>query len=191
MIMKAGRKDGAMNKDEAAQTAAMHDLAVTLTVDAPVEQVWKAWSDAGYVTRWWGPEGFTCPLAQLDVREGGKSLVCMRAPQEYGGTDFYNTWTYGRIEPHKRIEFVVNFADKDGAKLDPAAMGMPPGVPMDVPHVVTFKDEGDGRTEMQVAEYGYTTAEARDMSEAGLQEALRKMAAIFAQLQPGGRQLAP
>jgi uncharacterized protein YndB with AHSA1/START domain len=130
-------------------------------------------------TRWWGPEGFTCPLAKLDFREGGKSLVCMRAPQEYGGMDIYNTWTYGRIEPHKRMEFVLNFADKDGTKLDPAAMGMPPGVPMDVPHVVTFKDAGGGPTEMQVAEYGYTTPEARDMSEAGLRQSLRKMAALF------------
>jgi uncharacterized protein YndB with AHSA1/START domain len=168
-----------MKNEEATQRAVTHDLAVTLTFDAPVEQVWKAWSDTDSVTRWWGPDGFSCPLAQLDFREGGKSLVCMRAPQEYGGMDVYTTWTYSRIVPHEQIEFVLNFADKDGTRLDPASMGMPPGVPMDVPHVVTFKAEGDSRTEMQVAEYGYTTAEARDTSEAGLQESLRKMAALF------------
>jgi uncharacterized protein YndB with AHSA1/START domain len=168
-----------MNNEEAIQTGATHDLAVTLTFNAPVEQVWKAWSNVGYVTRWWGPEGFTCPLARLDFREGGKSLVCMRAPQEYGGMDIYTTWTYSKIVPDERIDFVLNFADKDGSKLDPASMGMPPGVPMEVPHVITLKAEDESRTEMQVAEFGYTTAEARDMAEAGLRESLRKMAALF------------
>jgi hypothetical protein len=58
---------------------------------------------------------------------------------------------------HKLIEFILNFTDKEGVKLDPASMGMPPGVPQDVRHVITFKAVGDNRTEMTVTEYGYTS----------------------------------
>ena len=39
----------------------------------------------------WGPNGFTSPCAEIDFREGGISLVCMRAPEEMGGQDLYST----------------------------------------------------------------------------------------------------
>jgi hypothetical protein len=59
-------------------------------------------------------------------------------------------------------------------------MGMPPGVPRDVPHVIAFKAADDNRTEMSVTEYGYTTEQARDLSTAGMEQCFDKMAAIFA-----------
>lgn len=155
------------------------DVVVTRRLDAPVEEAWRAWRDPAYVMRWWGPTGFTSPGVELDFLVGGASLVCMRAPAEYGGQEMYHTWTYTRIDPHERIEFVSNFADKDGKPLDPAAMGMPPGVPRDVPHVITFEAAGDGGTEMTVTEHGYTTEGARDLAKAGMEQCLDKMAAIF------------
>jgi uncharacterized protein YndB with AHSA1/START domain len=151
-------------------------LSVTRTFDAPVASVWKHWSDSDKVMKWWGPKGFTSPLAKMDFREGGVSLVCMRAPQEFGGFDMYNTWTYKKIVPHERIEFVLNFSDKDGNKLDPAKIGLPPGIPQDVPHIITFKALGDRKTEMTVSEYGYTTDQAVETSKAGLEQCLDKMA---------------
>ena len=156
------------------------DVAVIRVLDAPVEEAWKAWKDPAYVMRWWGPAGFTSPGVEMDFRVGGASLVCMRAPAEYGGQDMYNTWTYTRIDPHDRIDFISNFADEDGRHLNPADLGMPQGVPHDVPHVITFKGAGDGRTEITVTEYGYTTEEARNQSKVGMEQCLDKMAAIFA-----------
>ena len=152
------------------------DFRVTRTFDAPVERVWKQWSESENVMRWWGPKGFSSPLAKIDFREGGVSLVCMRAPKEFGGFDMYNTWSYKKIVPHERIEFVLNFSDKDGNKLDPAKIGLPSGIPPDVPHVITFKALGDKKTEMTVSEYGYTTDQAVETSKAGLEQCLDKMA---------------
>ena len=157
-------------------TQATKDLSVTRTFDAPVERVWKQWSESENVMRWWGPKGFTSPLAKIDFREGGVSLVCMRAPKEFGGFDMYNTWSYRKIVPHERIEFVLNFSDKDGNKLDPAKIGLPPGIPPDVPHIITFKALGDKKTEMTVSEFGYTTDQAVETSKAGLEQCLDKMA---------------
>ncbi len=152
------------------------NLTVTRTFDAPVESVWKQWSDSDKVRKWWGPKSFTSPLAKMDFREGGVSLVCMRAPKEFGGFDMYNTWTYKKIVPHERIELVLNFSDKDGNKLDPAKIGLPAGIPQDVPHVITFKALGDNKTELTVTEYGYTTDQAVEISKAGLEQCLDKMA---------------
>jgi uncharacterized protein YndB with AHSA1/START domain/predicted enzyme related to lactoylglutathione lyase len=158
---------------------ATHDLTVTRLLDAPVEEAWKAWTEPGYVMRWWGPTGFTSPLAEMDVRVGGTSLVCMRAPAEYGGHDMYNTWTYREVAPPERLEFVLDFTDADRVLLDDGAI--PPGVPRAVRHVVTLRPAEGGRTAVTVQELGYRTAEARDVSRAGLEQCLDKMAQMFRQ----------
>ncbi|HVG65858.1 MAG TPA: SRPBCC domain-containing protein, partial [Actinomycetota bacterium] len=80
-----------------------HNVVVTRVLDAPVEPVWRAWSESEQMMRWWGPTGFTCPVARMDVREGGTSLVCMRSPD---GHDIYNTWTYERVAPMRELEFI-------------------------------------------------------------------------------------
>jgi uncharacterized protein YndB with AHSA1/START domain len=154
----------------------MKNVVVTRVFEAPVEQVWQAWTDPEYVRQWWGPIGFTCPLAEMDFREGGASLVCMRAPEEWGGQDVYSTWSYTKITPNERIEYIFNFVDKEGHKLTPAQIGIPAGVPEDGHHVVTFKALSDNRTEMTMTEHGYTTDQAHDISKAGLEQCLDKMA---------------
>jgi uncharacterized protein YndB with AHSA1/START domain len=159
-----------------AQQSGTKDLMVTRTFDAAVEKVFNAWSAADLVKKWWQPNGFTTPIANMDFREGGKSLVCMRTPD---GHDMYNTWTYSKIVPNERIEFVLNFSDKDGNKLDPAKIGMPPGIPADVRHVITFKSVGDNKTEMTVTEYGYGSDQIVEMSKAGLIQCLDKMTAAL------------
>lgn len=168
-----------MQGNNASDGTETFEVVVTRVLDAPVEEVWQAWSDPAYVTRWWGPKGFTSPSAEMNFRVGGVSLVCMRAPAEYGGQDMYNAWTYSKIVPHERIEFVSNFADNDGKHLDPAMMGLPEGIPYTVPHEITFEATREGGTQMTVTERGYTTEEARDLSRAGMEQCLDKMAAIF------------
>jgi len=157
------------------------DLVVTRVFDAPIELVWKAWTDPEYVMRWWGPDHFTSPSAKLDFREGGTSLVCMRVPKEFGGQDIYSTWVYQKIVPMERIEFIQNLADKDGNKIDPANLGLPPEFPRDTRTVATFKDLGKGKTEMTVTEYGVPTSDTEmgKNAEIGLNQSLDKMAASF------------
>jgi len=46
------------------------DLVVTRVFDAPVKQVWNAWSDPEHVKRWWGPDGFTYPAAGYRICPG-------------------------------------------------------------------------------------------------------------------------
>ena len=156
------------------------DLAVTRVFDAPIEKVWKAWSHAEYVMLWWGPDFFTSPSAKMDFREGGTSLVCMRAPKNFGGQDFYSTWAYKKIVPLQSIEYIHNLADKDGNAVDPATLGMPPDFPRNQRHIVTFKPMSGSRTEMTVTEYGWNEGQMFERSKMGLEQCLNKMAAIFA-----------
>ncbi len=157
------------------------DIVVTRIFDAPVELVWRAWTDPGYVMRWWGPDHFTSPSAKIDFREGGTSLVCMRAPEDFGGQDMYSTWVYQKIVPMQHIEFIQNLADENGNLLDPAKLGLPPEFPKDTRTIVSFKALGNGKTEMTVTEYSMPApdTEMGKNAELGLNQSLDKMAAIF------------
>ncbi|CAG7659020.1 hypothetical protein PAECIP111802_07274 [Paenibacillus allorhizosphaerae] len=152
------------------------DLVVTRVFNVSIEQVWRAWTEGEHVKSWWGPTSFTSPVAKMDFRVNGTSLVCMRTPD---GHDMFNTWTYQKIQPMELIEFLLDWSDKDGNRIDPAAMGMPPDMPRDVRHVITFKAESGNTTEMTVTEYGYPSNQLFEMSRAGLEQCLDKMAASF------------
>lgn len=162
--------------DSTIQSVKKMDLVVTRVFHAPVEAVWKAWTDAELVKKWWGLDGFTAPIAKLDFREGGTSLVCMSSP-EYG--DMYSTWKYVEIVPMRRIDYIHNLADKDGNKIDPTVVGMPADFPQDQRNVVTFKPVSDDMTEITVTEYDWTVGQMVEMSKMGLEQCLAKMAAIF------------
>ncbi len=155
------------------------DVVLTRTFDAPVERVWGAWTDGAEIRKWWGPNGFTCPLAEVDFREGGTTHVVMHAPPEYGGFDMHNSWTYTAIRPHERFEYVFRFVDREGRRLKPTDIGAPAGVPEDGHHVVTFKRLPGGRAEMRIVEQGYANREARDLSKRGLEQCIDKMARTF------------
>jgi uncharacterized protein YndB with AHSA1/START domain len=151
-----------------------HDVVVTRTFDVAQERVWRAWSDPNEVTRWWGPQGFTSPMCRMEFREGGTTLASMRSEQ---GWELFNTWTYRSIEPMARIEFVQGFADKDGNQVSPAELGLPPGIPEEVRHVVTLSAVDETTTELTVHEYGYPNAQIAEISRAGMEQCLDKMRA--------------
>lgn len=157
-------------------TRTTRDLVVTRHFDAPLELVWKAWTAPEQVMRWWGPTGFTSPTCRMDVREGGTSLVCRRSP---AGQDLYNIWTYRQIAPMRLIEFIQNFADKDGKRVSPDEVGLPSDLPQDVRNIITLNAMGD-KTEMTVTEYGYSSNQMLELSKSGLNQCLDKMAATFA-----------
>ena len=57
-----------------------HELMVTRVFDAPRALVFKAWTQAEHLARWWGPQGFTTLASKMDVRPGGTWWRRMRSP---------------------------------------------------------------------------------------------------------------
>lgn len=45
-------------------------IRVSRTYTAKVERVWRAWTGAEAVTRWWGPQGWAATVHEMDVRPG-------------------------------------------------------------------------------------------------------------------------
>jgi hypothetical protein len=80
----------------------------------------------------------------------------------------------------ERIEFVQGFADKDGAPVTPAELGLPAGIPEEVRHVVRLSAIEDDTTKLTVHEFGYPNAEIVEVSRAGMEQCLDKMASALA-----------
>lgn len=155
-------------------------VVVSRDLDVAVDVAWTAWSDPTVLRQWWGPAGFTCPRADVDLRVGGSTVVTMQAPPEWGGFAIHNAWRHTAVVEPTRIEFVSTFVDADGAPIDPAAAGVPATVPAEVPHVVELLPLPGGGTRVTVREDGYADEATRAQSQNGQEQCFDKMQALFA-----------
>ena len=153
-------------------------IEVTRVFTAPLEMVWKLWTDAELVKRWWGPKYFTSPVAEIDFRVGGKSIVSMQAPKEMGGQQYYSVWEYINIIPLQTIEFIQSLCDDAGNKINPTQVGMPPDFPRDIRTVVIFKELKKDKTEMTITEYA-EFGSISNFAQIGLEQSMDKMVVIF------------
>lgn len=55
-------------------------LVIERTLNASPERVFDAFTDPAQLTRWWWPNGFTCPAAEVDLRVGGTYRLAMEWP---------------------------------------------------------------------------------------------------------------
>lgn len=75
-------------------------LGTTRIFNAPVELVWKVWSEHQHLDNWWGPKGFTQTTHQHHFVTGGAWNFTMHGPN---GVDYKNEMQYGEIILHQKI----------------------------------------------------------------------------------------
>lgn len=131
-------------------------FSLTRTFDAPREIVFKAWTEAERMARWWGPKGFTMLVSKLDLRPGGVFHYGMRAPN---GSEMWGRFVYREIVPPERLVFVSAFSDAEGNALPSPFM---PTWPLEVLNVLTFSEQ-NGKTTitMMGSPLNATEAEAK------------------------------
>ncbi len=86
----------------AAQADADREIVTVRVVDAPREAVWRAWTDAEHLARWWGPNGFTNTFDAFEPRPGGEWRFTMHGPD---GKDYKNRSVFVEVAPPERIVF--------------------------------------------------------------------------------------
>lgn len=137
------------------------------TFDAPLQLVYTIWTDPKYVQEWWGVEGSTIVVCELDVRPGGKFRIDMKASD---GTVYVNRGTYLDVVVNERI---VTKDDRDA--------NVPPGnIPAGI-HTVTFA--GIERRTLVTLTSRFETIEDRDlMVRYGMLDGIRQSLAKFERL---------
>ena len=98
--------------------------------DAPRDLVFAAFTDPKHLAQWWGPNGFTNPLCELDVRPGGAMKIHMRAPND---VVYPMKGIFEEIDEPNRLVFVSSALDEKGNSM------------FDILNTVIFAEQG-GKT---------------------------------------------
>lgn len=89
-----------------AEPAPKTAITVESTVDAPVDKVWKLWTDAQHIRNWNNAsDDWHTPKAMNDVREGGTFLITMAAKDGSASFDFGGR--YDEVVEHRRIGYTI------------------------------------------------------------------------------------
>lgn len=119
-------------------------LVLRRVYDAPLERVWRAWTDAAELAKWYlAGEDHVIHYAKADVRVGAEYRVAFGPP---GKPPYVEIGHYDEVVPLKRLAFRATVA-LDGT--DRAA---------ELAHaetvVVEFIDLGHGRTQIVLTDTG-------------------------------------
>ena len=148
-------------------------VVIERTFNAPVAFIWQLWTEAEQFQKWYGPQGATVPVATMDVRVGGKRLICMEMRRPDRTMKMWFTGEYKEIVPNVRLVYTDSMADEHGNVVSPAAMGMPADHPVTTEVTVQLEDL-DGRTKMVLTHAGVP---ADSGGAGGWEQAFAKLAA--------------
>lgn len=130
--------DNAVSKDA---------IVIERIFDVPVDLIWQLWTQPEHFKAWYGPTGFRVPVAEMDVRIGGKRLVCMESPD--GSMKLWTTGEYTEIVPNQRLAYTESFSDENGDIVAPPNSAPP----MTTTVTVQLEDLG-GQTRMVMTHAG-------------------------------------
>lgn len=96
------------------EQTARSKLTLERTFDASIDEVWELWTTKEGIQLWWGPEGFSVVVNELDLRPGGELFYEMSATRaeeiEYmtqAGMPLTteHRLTFTTVEPPRRLAY--------------------------------------------------------------------------------------
>ena len=150
-------------------------VVIERTFDAPVDLVWEMWTDPDHFKAWYGPEGATIPVANMDVRVGGTRLVCMEMQSPNGPMRMWFAGEYLEVIENERLRYTESMSDENGNLSAPSGEGTSGAHPTTTEVRVELEDVG-GKTRMLMTHAGVPGDSA---GAAGWAMALDKLAAYL------------
>lgn len=106
------------------------ELIFTRIFDAPRPLVYETYSECKHLENWWGPREWPISTCEMDFREGGRWLYCMKGPDEQLAC---GKAVYKEIVRPERIVYDDFFVDESGVVNEELPTGL-----------VTFNFEDEG-----------------------------------------------
>lgn len=131
--------------------------------NASPEQVYDAWTQPEILAKWWGPEGSTCPEAELDLREGGQWRTVMAHAD---GRTNECSGQYRLLDRPNRLVMSWSWKQEDGSQGHETEID------------ITFETSGTG-TLMTFVQKVFAEAEHRNMHEMGWTSSFKCLETIF------------
>ena len=86
-------------------------ILVSREFNAPLEKVWRAYTESQLLDLWWGPSPWRAETKTMNFTVGGYWLYAMVSPENEKS---YGRMNYTAIEPHKFFELEDSFCDENG-----------------------------------------------------------------------------
>ena len=116
------------------------DLVLERTIDAPVELVWKAYTDPGHMKQWFAPKPYQITECDLDLKPGGIFRIRMTGPDGFD-TGHGTPGCVLEVIQGKKLSWTSALGP--GYRPNEAGEGCE-SFPMTA--IATFADAGNGRT---------------------------------------------
>ncbi|HXB08684.1 MAG TPA: SRPBCC domain-containing protein [Puia sp.] len=104
-----------MTKKEAVFSKDLQNKTITVVreFDAPLDIVWRAWTEAGILDQWWAPKPWKAETKTMDFRAGGHWLYFMKGPD---GSGMWCIVAFSAVAPNKSFSAESAFSDEAGNK---------------------------------------------------------------------------
>ena len=134
------------------------DLVLERTIDAPVDLVWKAYTNPEHLKRWFAPRPYEITECELDLKPGGIFRIRMQGPDGFDTGHGNAGCVLEVVEGNK-----LTWTSALGPGYRPAEMGEGcESFPMTA--IITFADAGNGKTAYKAVAL-HKDAKDRDMHE--------------------------
>jgi len=127
-------------------------------VPAPSELVFRMQTEPDLLARWWGPNGFSVPSIELDVRVGGHYRIAMKPPD---GDQFHLVGEYRAVDAPNRLTYTFRWEPPDPDDRDTVVS-------------VSLADQGDSCT-VTVDQGIFATEARRALHVQGWEESLDRL----------------
>jgi uncharacterized protein YndB with AHSA1/START domain len=142
--------------------------------EAPIDTVWRMWTDPEMFRQWYGPMGMSIPTAEMDVVVGGTRKICMEMKSPERTMSMWFTGVYKEVNRPSRLVYSESMCDAQGTLISPQSMGMPAGSP-DTTEVIVDLSETNGETTMTMVHVGVPEGSA---GAGGWKQAFDKLAGL-------------
>lgn len=130
-------------------------------VPAPRPVVFGMHTDPQSLARWWGPQGFSSPRVELDLRVGGTYRIVMQPPD---GDAFVLSGEFREIDAPARLAYTFRWEDPDPDDRETIA-------------AVSLREVGES-TLVTVDQGPFATEARRALHEQGWTETLDRLAGL-------------
>lgn len=145
-----------------------HAIVITNDFDAPLEKVFKAYTDADAVKKWWGGRTYKTIIDTYEPTAGGSWRFVQKGPD---GQDYGFHGVFHEVAPNERITWTFEFE------------GMP-----EKGHAcmeTTYFTEEDGKTKVRTVSVFQSIEDRDGMVESGMEKGLREGMDVLTELVEG------
>lgn len=130
-------------------------LGITCYFSQVKEEVYKAFSTAESLQKWWGPAGFRMEVKTFEFYPGGIVHFVLR---DNDGNEMWAKWIIKEIKEPSKLQFVNSFSNEAGETVKAPEMPFGTDWPLEMIVDLEFYEE-DGKTRIDLVSFPHNASD--------------------------------